>query len=58
MFFILNEHERQDARLDDLEQRVQTIENIILEVRANAKFLKIILLMLVGLAGVDLNGLM
>lgn len=45
----------QNTRLDNLEARVQAIEQLVIEVRANARLLKVLAFSIAGLMGLSLQ---
>lgn len=50
--------ELQNSRMDNLEARVTALENLVLEVRANAKLLKIMAIGVCALAGLNVQDMM
>jgi hypothetical protein len=48
----------QNSRIDNIEARLTALETIIIEVRANARMLKVIAIALCALAGLNVQDLM
>ena len=47
----------QNQRMDNIEARLTALENLVLEVRANAKLLKVMAIALCALAGLNVQDL-
>jgi hypothetical protein len=48
----------QNQRMDNIEARLTAIENLVLEVRANAKLLKVLAFGVLAMAGLNVQDLM
>jgi len=48
----------QNQRMDNIEVRLTAIENLVLEVRANAKLLKVLAFGVLAMAGLNVQDLM
>ncbi len=54
----INVDDLQNSRMDNLEARLTALETIVIEVRANAKLLKIMAIGVCALAGMNVSDLM
>ena len=54
----VNVDDLQNSRMDNLEARLTALETIVIEVRANAKLLKLMALGLLTLVGVNVQDMM
>lgn len=48
----------QNQRMDNIEARITALENLVLEVRANAKLLKVLAFGVLAMAGLNVQDLM